>query len=152
MKTTGPWDSERIDNYLAESTIPLRLANSGRTGWPLILSLWYVHLDGVLWCASQEDSTVVAALERDPRCAFEVAADQPPYRGVRGRGRATLDRSRGEEILRILLHRYDIPATGGLGRWLLSRVETEVAIGIEPTWRGSWDFTARMSDKAAQPD
>lgn len=146
MKTTGPWAPDRIDEHLLRSKIPLRLATSGQSGWPLIVSLWYVYLDGMLWCASQQDATVIATLGRDPRCAFEVAADLPPYRGVRGRGRATIDRRRGGEILRILLDRYNVPADGGLGRWLLSRLDTEVAIGIRPTWRGSWDFTRRMTD------
>lgn len=145
VTTTGPWDSTRIEKHLSESTIPLRLACSSRSGWPLVLSLWYVHLDGRVWCASQKNSTVVSVLERDPRCAFEVAGDRPPYRGVRGQGRATLDGARGGEVLRILLDRYDVSAEGELGRWLLSRVETEVAIGIEPAWLGSWDFTRRMS-------
>lgn len=144
VTTTGPWDSTQIEKHLCESTIPLRLACSGQAGWPLIVSLWYVHLDGWLWCACQEDSTVVSLLEQDPRCAFEVAGDQPPYRGVRGRGRASLDRTRGGEILRALLARYDVSPQSELGRWLLSRADTEVAIGIEPTWLGSWDFTSRM--------
>ncbi|MFN2377756.1 MAG: pyridoxamine 5'-phosphate oxidase family protein [Candidatus Binatia bacterium] len=145
MKTTGPWDSQQLEKHLSESTIPLRLACSGRSGWPLVVSLWYLYRDGRLWCACQKDSTVISFLENDPRCAFEVAGDQPPYRGARGRGRATLDRARGGEILEALLGRYDISPRAGLGRWLLSRRDAEVAIGIEPTWLGSWDFTERMS-------
>lgn len=109
------------------------------------MSLWYLYRDGRLWCACQSDSRVISFLENDPRCAFEVAGELPPYRGVRGRGRATLDRARGGEILEDLLGRYDIPARGQLGRWLLSRRDSEVAIGIEPTWLGSWDFTRRMN-------
>lgn len=152
MTTTGPWDSKRIEKHLFESTIPLRLACSGRSGWPLVVSLWYVYRDGRLWCACQEDSTVISVLDKDPRCAFEVAGDRPPYRGVRGRGRATLDPARGGEILGALLDRYDISPRGRLGQWLLSRRHAEVAIGIEPTWLGSWDFTKRMSPDDDGPE
>lgn len=94
---------------------------------------------------------MISDLENDPRCAFEVAGDLPPYRGVRGRGRATLDRARGGEILAALLERYDIAPRGGLGQWLLSRRDAEVAIAIEPTWMGSWDFTKRMSPDQDEP-
>lgn len=151
MTTTGPWDPARIEKHLSESTIPLRLACSGKSGWPLVVSLWYVYGEGRLWCACQQDSTVISVLRNDPRCAFEIAGDQPPYRGVRGRGRATLDRAGGGEILRTLLGRYDISPRGGLGQWLLSRLDTEVAIAIEPTWLGSWDFTKRMSPDEDAP-
>jgi len=143
--TTGPWNSKQLQKYLSESTIPMRLASSGRTGWPLVVSLWYVYRNGMLWCACQQDSKVISLLENDPRCAFEIAGDHPPYRGVRGRGRAILDRARGGEILGALLGRYDVSPRGRLGQWLLSRRDAEVAIGIDPTWLGSWDFTERMS-------
>jgi len=153
VTTTGPWDPARIEKHLSESTIPLRLACSGKSGWPLVVSLWYVHGEERLWCACQQDSTVISVLRSDPRCAFEIAGDRPPYRGVRGRGRATLDRARGGEILRTLLGRYGVSPQGELGQWLLSRLDTEVAIAIEPTWLGSWDFTKRMSpDEDARKD
>lgn len=144
MRITGPWDPARIEKHLAESRIPLRLACAAVSGWPLVVSLWYLPRDGKLWCASQRSSTVAEVLRKNPRCAFEVAGDEPPYRGVRGRGRARLDEGSGGEILGALLDRYAIPQESRLRRWLLSRVESEVAISIEPTWLGSWDFTRRM--------
>jgi nitroimidazol reductase NimA-like FMN-containing flavoprotein (pyridoxamine 5'-phosphate oxidase superfamily) len=122
----------------------MRLACVGEEGWPLVLSLWYVHLDDAIWCATHSSSRVLSMLEADPRCAFEIAGEEPPYSGTRGRGRATLLPERGAGILATLLERYRIPHDSKLGSWLLSRSADEIAIRIEPNWIGSWDFTERM--------
>lgn len=143
---TGPWSESEAARFLEAARFPLRLSVNGSTGWPVLLSLWFVPLDGALWCASVDDARVVRLLARDPRCAFEAAADTMPYRGVRGRATATLEPGRGEEILRRLIARYLGGEDGRLARWLLSRAEREVAIRIAPERLTSWDFTARMTE------
>jgi hypothetical protein len=144
MKTDGPWNAEKITAYLDETVIPLRLACHTKTGWPLVLSLWFTHEDGVLWCATRSNARVLRHLRHDPRCAFEVARDAPPYRGVRGQARCSFHPERGGEILRVLLQRYLGNLETRLARWLLSREADEVAIRIAPVRLSSWDFTERM--------
>ena len=75
---------------------------------------------------------------------FEVAADAPPYRGVRGTGVAQLVEENVEEVLRTLITRYQGSERTSLSDWLLSRIDSEVAIRIEPRTLASWDFSARM--------
>ena len=146
MKLTGPWDMAQAAAHLERSIIPLRLAVLDRGGGPLVLSLWFLPEDGALWCATPETAKVVAALRRDPRAGFEVAADQPPYRGVRGRGRASLHPERGADILARLLARYGIPPQSRLHRTLSARAATEMAICLRPERLTSWDFSQRMAD------
>jgi hypothetical protein len=148
MRRKGPWSSDRIERFLRESRIPLRIACNGASGHPLIASLWFVPLGGRLWCATQRTASLVSCLARDPRCAFEVSLEAPPYRGVRGRGAATLHRDRGEEILRLLIQRYQGGATTKLARLLLARADREIAISIEPRTLVSWDYTDRMGEAA----
>lgn len=138
--------TEDVAAYLDEMRIPLRLAVLTQSGWPVVLSLWYVLIDGVLWCATQDTARVVRYLRREPRCGFEVASEQPPYRGVRGQGRATVSPERGEEILGILLDRYLGGKGSSLARRLLARADREVAIGVTPTRVHTWDYTERMRD------
>jgi len=140
----GPWGAEQVDTYLRAAAIPIRLACHGTAGFPLVLSLWY-HWDGVsLWCAVQKDSQVAKLLSRDGRCAFEVAADRPPYRGVRGSATAELIPAEAEPVLRRLIARY-LPDDGvPLARWLLGRLDTETALRLTPRRFYSWDFTRRM--------
>lgn len=140
----GPWTGERILRHLEQTRVPLRLACNGGAGHPVLASLWFLPEDGRLWCATQRGSSVVAHLRRDARCAFEVAEDRPPYRGVRGQGLAALDDARGPEILRRLIGRYLGDERSALARWLLGRAAREIAIGIEPRSLLSWDFSERM--------
>ena len=143
---SGPWSADAVRAHLRESAIPLRLASSGR--FPLVQSLWFLFEDDALWCATQTDSIVARRLARDPRCGWEVAADLPPYRGVRGSGHATLVAEAAGEVLPRLIRRYLGDGESALGTWLLSRLDTEIAIRINGLRVTSWDYTPRMRPEA----
>jgi len=102
MRHKGPWSMDQIERFLREIRIPIRIACNGASGHPVLASLWFVPVEGKLWCASQRSARLVSILTRDPRCAFEVSVETPPYRGVRGPGLAALHDDRGEEILHSL--------------------------------------------------
>jgi hypothetical protein len=146
MKYKGPWSKEQVERFLRETQIPVRLACNGASGHPVLVSLWFIPLDDKLWCATQRTAQVASILDRDPRCAFEVSVEKPPYYGIRGPALATLHDDRGEEILRELIDRYLGNATSHLARFLLGRVESETAISIEPQILVSWDYRERMRD------
>jgi nitroimidazol reductase NimA-like FMN-containing flavoprotein (pyridoxamine 5'-phosphate oxidase superfamily) len=147
MKRKGPWNPERVESHLAASRVPLRLACNGRAGHPVLASLWYVAIGDSIWCATQQDSSVARRLATDPRCAFEVAADSVPYKGVRGQATARQVPERGEEILRRLIDRYLENPHSGLANRLLDRVDSEVAIELTPASIFSWDYTERMTER-----
>jgi len=145
VKNPGPWSTAQTRRFLEQSAIPLRLACIDAGGAPRLLSLWYVYRDGAFWCATPSRARVVRMLERDPRCAFEVAGDEIPYRGVRGQARATIDAAAGEAVLRELIRRYLGNEETPFARWLLARSRSEVALRIEPLGLSSWDFSERMT-------
>lgn len=144
MRSRGPWSRAQIERFLAEAIVPLRLAGNGRSGHPVLASLWFVPMEGRLWCATQAGAHVARLLERDARCAFEVSLESPPYRGVRGAARAEIHDDRGEDVLQRLIDRYGVDRGSDFAAFLLSRVDTEIAIAIEPMSTVSWDFTQRM--------
>jgi len=144
MKIKGPWSEAEIDGYLKTTVIPMRLSALGSSGWPVVLSLWFSWRDGALWCASNPQSRIVQLLEQDNRCGFEIAGDAPPYRGIRGQGKATLDREHGVAELKALIERYLGPEETSFSRWLIERSAGEVAIRIDPIRMMSWDYTGRM--------
>lgn len=144
MQRRGPYSSEQTDRHLRETVIPLRLACLDPAG-PLVLSLWYLWRDDALWCATSAEARVVDLLRKEPRCGFEIARDEPPYRGVRGQGRAELLPAQGGIILEALVDRYVGTRESSFARWLLARRDDEMAIRIVPTHLSSWDFARRMS-------
>lgn len=148
MLRKGPWSTKHIEHFLTEMRVPVRVACNGESGHPVLASLWFVPIDGTLWCATQQSASVASILRRDPRCAFEVSVESPPYRGVRGPAIAALHDDRGEEILLRLIERYLGDSSSPLASFLLSRVEHETAIAIDPQTQISWDYQERMGDAA----
>ena len=144
VRRGSAWDIDQIESFLAATVIPVRLAFTGTGGRPLLCSVWFCYEEGALWCATQKTARLAEALARHPECAFEVAGDTMPYRGVRGQGEARLDDDRGEEILRKLVERYLPDPESSFAEWLLGRADREVAIRIDPVWVTAWDFADRM--------
>ena len=143
---SGPWPEDQIRNYLTSTAIPIRVATSGTTG-PLVQSLWFAFEDDTIWCCTQRDALLIQRIERQSKVGFEVSADAPPYRGVRGQGQARIDVGRAGRILPILIERYQAP--GPLADWLLGRLDAEVAVAITDLSVTSWDFTARMTRQSS---
>lgn len=143
---------DSIQNYLQAIKIPLRLSCVDEAGWPVVLSLWFLYEDSSFYCATPERAKVVSYLRREPRCAFEVAADEPPYCGVRGRAVATIDLETGWQILERLLVRYIGGTDNPLAETLLSRDDPEVAIRLEPQTFHTWNFSQRMKGTTPSND
>ncbi len=135
-----------MKTYLETIRIPLRLACTTKSGWPMAVSLWFMHQNGRLFCATQKSARVVSYLKNNPRCAFEIAADLPPYCGVRGQATANIDEKIGVGILEQLLVRYLGGTDNALGRNLLAKSDNEVAIILEPVKIYTWDFSSRMQN------
>jgi uncharacterized pyridoxamine 5'-phosphate oxidase family protein len=140
---SGPWDEDSVRQFIASTIIPIRLATNGKTN-PLVQSLWFLFADDAIWCCTQNDAVVAKRLRKDPNCAFEISADQPPYRGIRGSGRAELIAPAAGELLPKLLDRYSIAGNSQLATWLLARVDQEVAVRIDNLVITSWDYSSRM--------
>jgi nitroimidazol reductase NimA-like FMN-containing flavoprotein (pyridoxamine 5'-phosphate oxidase superfamily) len=146
MNLTGVWDRAGIDAFLTATTVPVRLSCRTPDDHLWMLSLWYLWEDGALWCATGADADVVRYLRHDDEVAFEVSTNDPPYRGVRGRGRATVDADEDKRLLRRLLTR-DLGGTdSALAERLLAPERDEVRLGIDPVRVYSWDYSDRMRD------
>jgi hypothetical protein len=133
-----------VAEFLQESRLPLRLAFNGASGHPLLESLWFAPVGERIWCATPVVAGVAKRLAIDPRCSFEVSEESMPYRGVRGRGTATLLPDRGPEILDTLIERYLASERVDFANWLRARADREVAIAVDVLDLVTWDFSKRM--------
>jgi hypothetical protein len=124
----------------------MRLAANTDTGFPIVLSLWFLAEEDELFAVVHRDAKIAKRLEADPRCAFEIAPDQPPYRGVRGQATARLHAGGAAALLERLLERYLSSTDSSLGRFLLARAEEELIVRLQPNWMASWDYSKRMED------
>jgi nitroimidazol reductase NimA-like FMN-containing flavoprotein (pyridoxamine 5'-phosphate oxidase superfamily) len=151
MPTTlkGPWSLREIEQFLEESRFPLRLACTGRDGFPRVVSVWYAPVDGALLCVSHRKAALVKLLEHDPRVGFEVSPNDPPYHGVRGQGTASLAALGDHDVLETLLDRYLGQQESRVGNWLLARKDEEMLITLRPERLFSWDYRQRMADVSA---
>ena len=140
---SGPWDLETIEGFLDAAVIPMRIATQGSSS-PMVQSLWFRYGDSALWCCTQHDSVIAKRLRRTAECAFEIAADDPPYCGVRGRGTATLNPEHAGDLLERLISRYLSDQNSSLASWLRARVSNEVVIRIDALSVSSWDYSSRM--------
>jgi len=124
----------------------MRLAANTDSGFPIIVSLWFLPEEDQLLAAVHRDARIAKRLRADPRCAFEIAPNEPPYRGVRGQAIASLDLNGAGALLERLLDRYLGSSDSSLGRFLLARSEEELIVRLQPSWIASWDYAQRMED------
>jgi hypothetical protein len=88
----------------------------------------------------------VKRLTANNEIGFEVSGDLAPYSGVRGTGVATIHPELAGEVLQRLIKKYQGEAETDFSRWLLSRLDKEVAVKITALTLTSWDFTGRMGE------
>lgn len=143
---TGAWSETEAESYLRERAIPIRLGCRTPSGGLWMLSLWYQYRDGAFHCATGADADVVRYLNADPGVSFEVSDNEPPYRGVRGAGTATIAHDDDKEQLETLLVRYLGGTDNELADRLLDADREEVRIRIDPSKLYTWDFADRMAD------
>ncbi len=143
---SGAMSKTKAESYLLEATVPIRIACQTPSGGLWMLSLWYRYHDGAFHCATGRDADIVEYLRTNPDVAFEVSDNEPPYKGVRGAGTASIERDEDKTLLRQLLNRYLGGTDNQLASRLLDADREEVRIRIGPEKLYTWDFTERMAD------
>ena len=141
IEDTGPLTKKRMET-VDEETLADASPNSIVTTHDALrrvqAGLWSVDVE-----ASEE---LVAMLKRNNRVGFEIAADSPPYHGIRGQGQVSMELLGDDPALEQLLGRYIGNLESSFSRWLLSRREDEYLIVIKPHRLFSWDYRQRMAE------
>ena len=136
------WNPPARGTAAASTSISPRLGS--RSG--SIVSLWYAwdRENGALRFATSANADLVEFVEADDHVSFDVSTNDPPYKGVRGRGRATVTPDADKRLLRTLLDRFLGGADNPTGDRLLRPDREEVEVRIEPKRVHTWDYAERM--------
>jgi hypothetical protein len=136
--------SAERENFLTSYIAPIRISGISQSGFPLICSLWFEYEDNAIWCATQKTSKIARVLSENPKCAFELAPNEPPYFGVRGQGNAMVEVADADKLLERLIDRYLGNRKSRIAKMLLNKVADEVLIRIDVKQISSWDYRTRM--------
>ena len=82
---SGPWDQQTLDDFLDNSTLPIRLSSIAADGFPRVVSLWYAYDAARLVCATHQSSSLVKLLEKNSRVGFEYPLIRHPIMASGGR-------------------------------------------------------------------
>lgn len=143
LSQKSAWSQDQLQQFLLSACIPIRISAIDGD-YPFICSVWFEYTDGKLLVVSHKDSKLARTLLREGRCAFEIAPNDPPYCGVRGKADVEAGEGDAEATLKRLIERYLGDTNQGLASWLLGRAADEVVFTLHPTWATSWDYGGRM--------
>jgi len=139
-------DNNTFKEIVSDTQIPIRLSFLKRNGYPGILSLWYLNINGKIYCATQKTARIVSYLKKNLNCGFEISCDKLPYKGTRGEGTTKILDDMGQKALDQLIDKYLGKKGSTLSEFLKSKAKSEVAIEITPHKIFQLDYSKGMRD------
>ena len=137
-------NSKEIDRLIPDSKIPIRIAFMRSLFLPSVISLWYLCNGDKIYCATQKTAKIISYLKKNSTCGFEIAADKPPYKGIRGEGTVKILNQTGAYVLDLLIEKYLGEKESELSKFLRNNSKTEVALEITPQKIFHYDYSKRM--------
>ena len=125
-----------VAQTLLQSTIPARLAYTGRDGTPRVLPIWFHWTGEVFVLGTRLDSGKVRALSSQPTVALTIDTDAFPYKALQVRGTIAIETIDG------IVPEYELCAQRYLGAkrgqaWIAQLRQTfppMARIVIRPEW------------------
>ena len=133
--------STPVAQTLLQSTIPARLAYTGRDGTPRVLPIWFHWTGEVFVLGTRLDSGKVKALSTSPTVALTIDTDSFPYKALQVRGSIEIETREG------IVPEYELCAKRYLGEqrgqaWiaqLRQALPPMARMVVRPAWVGVLD-------------
>jgi len=142
-------DEAQAVEFLEKSVLNLQLGTVDADGEANIHTVWYVHENGRLYIDAARASKKVANIRRNPRVYFCVDDEKTPYRGVRGKGTATIheDVSVALPIAERIMLKYTGSLDNDIAAALLDGVRAgkSALVEIEPLYYSTWDHASGVT-------
>lgn len=139
------WNVEQIESFLNTQNTPMRVAVIDIDAFPMICSVWHHYHDQKIYAVAHKNSKLVRKLTTTPQCAFEIAPNEPPYKGVRGQAIAAITTENSDDTLTLLANKFLGDGYNELRNFLSSRSKDERVIKLQLNKITAWDFSQRMS-------
>jgi PPOX class probable F420-dependent enzyme len=146
----NPVTEAEVDRFL-ESKLNIQLATIDEDGYPIIQPVWFYYdsASDKIYTGTQKATRKVQNLKRNPdRVYFSIDDENFPYKGVKGRGVATIseDRDKNLKIVEKINLKYLGTLEHPLAKMLMdnTRNGTEVVVEITPKFFSAWDFGKAM--------
>jgi hypothetical protein len=139
------WNNSEIELFLASQNTPMRIAVEDTELFPMICSVWHLYHDKVIYAVAHKNSKLIKKITAKPHCAFEIAPNEPPYKGVRGQANCIISEHDCSTKLHQLLDRFLGDGYEELRGFLSSRSDDERVIELHIHKITAWDFSKRMN-------
>jgi nitroimidazol reductase NimA-like FMN-containing flavoprotein (pyridoxamine 5'-phosphate oxidase superfamily) len=139
-------NEDEISNFL-ESKLNLQLATIDAKGDPIIQPVWfdYEKESERFYIMTSKSSRKVKSIRRKPAIYFSIDDDNYPYKGVKGKGTATIIDNLSRTVARA--EKINLKYLGTLehptAKTLMDYAQNgkEVLVEINPKYFSSWDFS-----------
>ena len=91
------WSSSEIEQFLVAQKTPMRIAVLDHDDFPMICSVWHQYHEHKIYAVTHKNSKLLKKLTVHEQCAFEIAPNEPPYKGVRGQAIAHISSQQSDE-------------------------------------------------------
>lgn len=130
---------------LCETGELMRLAYSDARGYPRVVPVWYVLINGAYCIGTETKSAKLKAIKREPRVGWVIdGGDKPKYRGVSLYGQAleVSDPQEREAIYRALGDKYFGTTDDATFLQIYGKVDDEQTayLRLTPEDGTSWEY------------
>lgn len=133
---------EEIQAFLQDGRT-LQVATIDHDGYPHLIAMWYVVVEGQLAFWTYARSQKAVNLRRDPRltCLVETGERYEELRGVQIKGQATLydDLATVQHFGELIWERYTGPLNENTRPMVLAQAAKRIAVVVKPVEIVSWD-------------
>ncbi len=139
-----------VERFL-ESKLNMQLATIDEEGYPNIQPVWFYYdkNSDKIYTGTQKTTKKIRNIRKNPdKIYFSIDDENLPYKGVKGRGEASLseDIQKNLNIIEKINLKYLGTLEHPLAKMLMdnTRNGTEVVIEIVPKFFSAWDFGKAM--------
>ncbi len=133
---------EEIQAFLQEERT-LQVATIDHDGYPHLIAMWYVLVEGQLAFWTYGRSQKALNLRRDPRltCLAETGERYEELRGVQIKGQATIydDFATVQHFGELIWERYTGPLNENTRPMVMAQAAKRIAVVVRPVEIVSWD-------------